>query len=196
MSDTTDTSTGTETTPVPTPDTGSSDSGSETTAAPDTTETTPDTSVPASDPSEGADDTTESNSPSDSTDETPVAPQVVNDDNGQHVVMPDGSVITTRSHTYPVSNAEQEVYELTHSGDQERYKFVPGDKEYNAYSDPKLPNSQVAKWVEQEIISFAGRILDDPNARVSPIWDSFNQIYQGELAEAIETGGGSGKVEA
>lgn len=195
MSDTTDTST--ETTPVPettpTPDTGStgtetSTGGSETTAAPDTTETTPDTSEGGSEPSEGQDDTT--------TDETPAAPQVVNDDDGQHVVMPNGNVVVTRNHTYPVSNAEQEVFELTHSGDQERYKYVPGDKEYNAYSDPKLPNSQVAKWVEQEIISFAGRILDDPNARVSPIWDSFNQIYQGELAEAIETGGGSGKVEA
>jgi hypothetical protein len=179
----------------------------ETPAEPTTTESTPETSEDASTPQEGAqadsEDSTDDSSPAEvgtdesgSTEQTSAEPEVVNDANGQHVNMPDGSVVTTRSHTLPISNAEQEVYELTHSGDQERYHYAPGDKEYNANSDPRLPNSHIAQMVEREIVSFAERIKEDAEAVVSPIWNSFVKVYEGELKQAISTGGGSGKVEA
>lgn len=127
---------------------------------------------------------------------TASAPVVVNDDNGQHVVLADGSSVTTRSHAYPVSNTEWEKYELTHSGDQARYSLVPGDEHYSPYSDPSIPNSHLAQMVEREIQSFADRILHDAEAVVSPLWHGLQGVYQGELKQAIATGGGSGKVEA
>lgn len=124
------------------------------------------------------------------------APVVVNDDNGQHVVLADGTSVATRSHPYPISNTEWEKYELTHSGDQARYSLVPGDEHYSPYSDPSVPNSHLAQMVEREIQSFADRILHDAEAVVSPLWHGLQAVYQGELKQAIATGGGSGKVEA
>jgi hypothetical protein len=124
------------------------------------------------------------------------SPQVVNDGNGQHVVMPDGTVVVTRNHTYPVSNAEQAVYEETHSGDQLRYPWKPGDQEYSSYSDPSVPNSQASRWIETEIASYAERVLLDPDAKVSPIWEGLQPTYKSEIEDAIETGGGEGKVRA
>lgn len=123
-------------------------------------------------------------------------PVVSNNPDGQTVTMPDGKVIHTRSHGYPISNREEEVYELTHQGDQLRYPYVPGDQEYNPYSDPKIPNSHVAQMVERDIASYAERVMTNPEARVSPQWDAFNGIYEGELDQAIASGGGSGKVQA
>lgn len=167
----------------------------------DTTETTvpePKTpETPAVDTAAPATDDGTSLPPEDDTEAAePAAPTVVNDDAGQHVVMPDGTEVTTRSHTYPVSNSEWENYELTHSGDQARYSFKPGDKEYSPYSDPSVPNSHLAQSVEREIQSFAERVLTDVEAKVSPMWHALQGIYQGELKQAIQTGGGSGKVEA
>lgn len=178
MSDTTDTSAETPeqpstdpTVPAEDPTTGGGSDG---------------TSVPSSAPDEGTTDSSE----------TPSTPTVVNDDSGQHVVMPDGLEVTTRTHTYPVSNSEWENYELTHSGDQLRYPYKPGDKEYSPYSDPNVPNTHMAQMVEREIQSFAARVLEDAEAVVSPMWNALHGIYEGELKQAIATGGGSGKVEA
>lgn len=128
--------------------------------------------------------------------EAPTGPVVVNDDAGQHVVMPDGSVVHTRHDSYPRSNSEWEVYEVTHSGDQQRYSFKPGDKEYTPTSDPSVPDSWLAKQIETQLVSFPERVALDPAARPSPTWDALQPGYQGELAAAIETGGGGGKVEA
>lgn len=122
------------------------------------------------------------------------APQVVNDENGQRVIMPDGSTVYTRHDSLPRSNAEQATFELTHSGDQLRYPYVPGDKEYNAYSDPAVPNSHLARMVETEIVSFGERVLADPKAAVSTMWNALKGVFDGELKQAIETGEGSGKI--
>jgi hypothetical protein len=118
----------------------------------------------------------------------------VNDDSGQHVVLPDGTKVYTRHDAFPRSNAEQATFELTHSGDQLRYPYKPGDKEYNAYSDPAVPNSHLARMVETEIVSYAERVLDDPNAAVSTMWNALKGVFDGQLAHAIETGEGSGKI--
>ena len=123
-------------------------------------------------------------------------PVVSNNPDSQTVTMPDGTVVYTRQHGYPISNNELQKYELTHQGDQLRYPYVPGDQGYNPYSDPKIPNSHSAQMVERDIASYAERVLTDKNARVSPMWDAFNGIYEGELDQAIASGGGSGKVEA
>lgn len=128
--------------------------------------------------------------------EAPQEPEVVNDDNGQHVNMADGTTVYTRTHPYPVTNSEWEVYERTHSGDQARYALKPGDLGYNALSDPSVPNSWLAKQIEVQLSSFAERVKTDPNARPSVTWDALQPTYQGELSDAIATGGGSGKVEA
>lgn len=123
-------------------------------------------------------------------------PKTVTDDNGQRVEMPDGSIVYTRSHGFPVSNSEWEVYERTHSGDQARYSLKPGDLGYNPLSDPSVPNSWLAKQIEVQMSSFAERVKTDPNARPSVTWDALQPTYQGELSDAILTGGGAGKVEA
>lgn len=128
--------------------------------------------------------------------ETPQEPVVENGPNGQTVTMPDGSVVTTRTHPFPVSNHEQENYELTHHGDQLRYPYKPGDAAYSPYSDPAVPDSRIARQIEQEIGNFGERVLQDVEAHVSPIWQGLKKVYDGELKQAIETGGGSGKVEA
>jgi hypothetical protein len=168
------------------------------------------TSEEPQDPQEGSEESASSTvSPSDtgSSDqteesETPPSssePTVVNDENGQHVLVPqeDGSVrtVVTRSHTLPVSNAEQAVYEQTHTGDQPRYSLVPGDAGYSAYSDPAVPNSHLAQRVETEIVSFAERVLQDSKAAISPLWNSLKGVFEGELEQAIETGVATGKVE-
>lgn len=133
---------------------------------------------------------------SSATSEPETAPVVVNDDNGQHVVMPDGTTVTTRQHPYPVSNSEWLVYEQTHSGDQLRYPYKPGDAEYSPYSDPVVPHTSLAQKVEAEIASFAERVLLNPKAEISNIWNDLKKVYNSELAQAISTGGGSGKIEA
>lgn len=164
---------------------------------------TPETSAavaadPDSAPEETA-DPTDAGSPTESDPSSPdtgeeVQPQVVNDDSGQHVVLPDGTKVYTRHDAFPRSNAEQATFELTHSGDQLRYPYKPGDKEYNAYSDPAVPNSHLARMVETEIVSYAERVLDDPNAAVSTMWNALKGVFDGQLAHAIETGEGSGKI--
>ena len=151
-------------------------------------EDTGEVSEPVQDPQEGQEETAEP--------ETPSEPVVENGPNGQTVTMPDGTVVTTRSHPYPVSNSEQLVYERTHEGDQERYPYVPGDREYSPYSDPAVPNSHVAQTVEREIASFGERILLDAEAKVSPMWNALKGVFEGELDQAIASGGGSGKVQA
>lgn len=132
-------------------------------------------------------------------DEVPSGPVVVNDANGQHVDVPqeDGSVKTvyTRAHNLPVTNAEQAQFELTHLGDgQLRYPYVPGDLEYSPYSDPAVPDSHQAKRIEIELASYGERVMKDPKAAPSPIWNSHKGIYDEELQEAIDTGSGTGKV--
>lgn len=127
---------------------------------------------------------------------TSAEPEVVNDADGQHVNLADGTTVYTRPHPYPVSNHEWQAYELTHSGDQQRYSYKPGDKEYNPLSDPSIPNSWLAKQVETQLASYGERVKVDPNARPSVTWDALQPGYQGELADAIVTGGGDGKVEA
>lgn len=148
-------------------------------------------------PQEGAQSDSEpstSASPSETSSDEEAQPQVVNDDNGQHVVLPDGTKVYTRHDNLPRSNAEQATFELTHSGDQLRYPYKPGDKEYNAYSDPAVPNSHLARMVETEIVSYAERVLDDPKAAVSTMWNALKGVFDGQLAHAIETGEGSGKI--
>jgi hypothetical protein len=170
-----------ETDETPIPSGGSSSS---------TTTSTGDNASP-----EGSESTSEdADSQEASGDNTPADPQVVNDDSGQHVVLPDGTKVYTRHDAFPRSNAEQATFELTHSGDQLRYPYKPGDKEYNAYSDPAVPNSHLARMVETEIVSYAERVLDDPNAAVSTMWNALKGVFDGQLAHAIETGEGSGKI--
>lgn len=171
-------------------------------AAPAAPESTPTTSEDASTPQEGAQEDSSSNDStekstedsSEGSEEKAAEPEVVNDANGQHVNMPDGSVVTTRSHTFPVTNTEQAQYELTHSGDQLRYPYKPGDAAYNAYSDPVIPNSHLARQVETEIASFGERVLKDVEAKISPMWEGLKGIFDGELKQAIATGGGEGKI--
>lgn len=152
----------------------------------------PDTTEPQ--PLQAGGETAPAADPATDTAAAPATPTVVNDDSGQHVVMPDGTVVHTRHDNLPRSNAEQEAFELTHSGDQLRYPFKPGDKEYSAYSDPAIPNSHLARSVEQEIVSFAERVFQDPAAVVSPIWNALKGVFDGELKQAIETGQGSGNI--
>lgn len=143
---------------------------------------------------EGSEDATD---PTEGQEEvTPAVPVVNNTADGQSVTMPDGSVVYTRSHPYPVSNSEWEDYERKHQGDQPRYPYVPGDREYSPYSDPTVPNSQLAQQIERELSSYAERVAQDPNTQVSYIWNALHGVYEGELDRAIATGGGSGKVEA
>ena len=121
-------------------------------------------------------------------------PEVVSDDNGQHVNMPDGSVVYTRAHPYPVSNSEWENYELTHSGDQLRYSLKPGDQGYSPLSDPSIPNSWLAKQVETQLASYGERVLLDQNARPSVTWDALQPGYEDALEAHAETGVGGGKI--
>lgn len=116
--------------------------------------------------------------------------------NSQTVTMPDGSVVTTRTHPYPISNKEWMEYERTHSGDQERYPWKPGDAQYSANADPSVPDSHAAQRVEREIQSYADRVKNEPGASISPMWDAFQPVYQGALEQAIKTGGGNSEVEA
>lgn len=139
--------------------------------------------------SEGATDPTQGE------EEAPAEPVVTNGPDGQTVTMPDGKVVTTRSHPYPVSNYEQEVFDLTHHGDQLRYPYVPGDPAYSAYSDPAVPNSHLAQRVTSEIAGFGERVKQDPNAAVSPMWNNLKGVEQGEIEEAIETGVSTGNTE-
>jgi hypothetical protein len=145
----------------------------------------------ASEPSGGQDEAT---TPEESTADTSEGPQVVDDENGQRVLMPDGSTVVTRQHAFPMTNAEQAVYEETHTGDQPRYSLTPGDAGYSPFSDPAVPNSHLAQSIEREIASFADRIKNDASAVVSPIWQGLKGIYQEQLDHAIETGEESGKV--
>lgn len=141
---------------------------------------------------EGSEDATE---PTEGVEEPPAQPQVVNDASGQHVLMPDGTVVTTRTHSFPVGNAEQEQYDLTHHGDQLRYPYVPGDAAYSPYSDPAVPDSHIARRVEAEIGNFGERVLADPEAKVSPMWEGLKSSSDAAIKNAIESGIESGKVE-
>jgi hypothetical protein len=147
-------------------------------------------------PSDSGTDEPGSSEQTSAEEDEPAAPEVVSDDSGQHVNMPDGTVVTTRSHTYPVSNAEQDVYEQTHSGDQLRYPYKPGDREYSPYSDPSVPDSRLSQMIEREIVSFADRVATDGKALISPIWSGLQPTYKAEIEAAVETGGGEGKVRA
>lgn len=122
-------------------------------------------------------------------------PIVTNGPNGQTVTLPDGRVVTTRAHPYPVSNSEQQSYEKTHHGDQLRYPYVPGDANYSPYSDPTVPNSHLAQRVEAEISGYGERVKQDPNAAVSPMWNALKGVADGTLENAIKTGVASGNVE-
>jgi hypothetical protein len=138
----------------------------------------------ASDPAEGAEEGTKND------------PVVETNANGQTVTFSDGRVVHTRSSDAPVSNREWQVYERTHQGDQLRYQFKPGDREYTPYSDTTVPNSHLAQQIEREIASFAERVAQDPNAEVSYIWNALHGMHEGALDRAIATGGGSDKVMA
>jgi hypothetical protein len=164
-----------------------------TTAAPETA-STPASGASAEDETVTDSTTPETTSEDSDEDSTETAPEVVNTADGQHVVMPDGKKVYTRHHAYPISNAEWAQYEKTHAGDQERYPYVPGDKEYSPHSDPHIPNSKLANDIEQEIASFASRVLKGPNAPVSRIWNAVRGIYDGEVDQLIRTGGSTGKV--
>lgn len=144
---------------------------------------------------EGSEDPTEPTEPAEGAEEPPAQPQVVNDASGQHVLMPDGTVVTTRTHSFPVGNAEQEQYDLTHHGDQLRYPYVPGDAAYSPYSDPAVPDSHIARRVEAEIGNFGERVLVDPEAKVSPMWEGLKVSSDAAIRSAIATGVESGKVE-
>lgn len=126
----------------------------------------------------------------------PADPVVETTPTGQTVTFPDGRVVHTRSSDAPVSNAEWQAYELTHQGDQLRYPYVPGDQGYTPYSDPSVPDSRLAQQIEREIGSFAERVLKDPAAEISYLWNALQGNHQGELDRAIATGGGSDKVMA
>lgn len=162
----------------------------------------PSSSSPEQDaqPSQGSDpkvysETSDESEGSDG-EQAPSGPEVVNDGTGQHVDFPDGSTVYTRSHSFPVSNAEWEAYEVTHSGDQSRYPYTPGDKEYDPYSDPHVPNSHLARMVETQIVSYAERVKNDPDAVISPTWSSLRPDYDASLRNAIDGGMESGKVRA
>jgi hypothetical protein len=144
----------------------------------------------------GEQDTQEASKDASGAPEAAQGATVVNDADGQHVQMPDGSVVFTRSHPYPVSNHEWENYELTHSGDQERYSLRPGDRDYSPYSDPSVPNSHLAQMVEREIQGYGERVQSDPQTKVSAMWEGLQPVYRGQLANAIATGGGDSEVEA
>lgn len=177
---------------APTPETSATVAADPDSAAEPTDTDPPETSENSGDSSTSSSDTTDAEDAHGSAEE--VQPEVVNDDSGQHVNMPDGSVVYTRHDSLPRSNAEQANFELTHSGDQLRYPYVPGDKEYSAYSDPAVPNSHLARMVETEIVSFGERVLSDPNAAVSTMWKALKGVFDGELKAAITTGEGSGKI--
>lgn len=173
--------------------------------APETTDTSSTVSVPATSSIKAivashADDDAETDpEAADGTsdapdDDEPAEPQVVNTATGQYVSMPDGTEVQTRSHPYPISNGEWAKYEKTHAGDQARYPYVPGDKEYSAHSDPHIPNSSLAQKIEAEIASYAERVLTNPSAAVSNIWNSVRGIFDGELEKFTETGVGGGKI--
>jgi hypothetical protein len=144
----------------------------------------PEAPEPATDPAEG------------SAEETPSKPVVNTTAGGQTVTFPDGRVVHTRFTDAPMSNTEWQQYERTHQGDQPRYPYVPGDREYTPYSDPNVPNSQLAQRVEREIASFAERVLENAEAAVSPIWNALHGLHESELDTAIASGGGSDKVMA
>lgn len=126
----------------------------------------------------------------------PGGPVVETNPSGQTVTFPDGRVVHTRSSDAPVSNGEWQAYEHTHQGDQLRYSYKPGDKEYSPYSDPSVPNSHTAQQIEREIASFAERALQNPEAEVSYMWNALRGMHEGALDRAIATGGGSDKVMA
>jgi hypothetical protein len=111
------------------------------------------------------------------------------------VVKEDGTKVYTRSHEYPIDNAEQDTWDLTHKGSAARYSLVPGDQGYSPQSDPAVVNSHLAQAVEAEILSFPARYAADPEAKVSPIWEGLRQVLQGELAQDLATGGGNSDVE-
>jgi hypothetical protein len=121
-------------------------------------------------------------------------PQILFDDAGQYVQMPDGSKVYTRPDNYPRSNTEWEKFEITHSGDQERYSLKPGDKGYNPLSDPSIPNSHLATQVAVQLSSFGERVQSDPNARPSVTWDALQPGWNGALEAHAETGVGGGKI--
>jgi hypothetical protein len=181
------------------PVTGETEEGTDATSVPDggsavSAASGSDDSGLTADPESDAEAGIPTSSDGDNSPEDAAAPQVVNDANGQHVVMPDGSKVYTRHSSLPVTNAEQAQFELTHSGDQLRYPYKPGDKEYSANSDPAIPDSHTARMVETEILSFAERVVQDASAQVSPMWNSFKGIFQSELERAIKTGVGDGKI--
>lgn len=148
---------------------------------------------PGGDTEGASEDATQADSGQEEADAPPV---VETTPAGQTVTFPDGRVVYTRSSDAPASNSEWREYERTHQGDQPRYPFVPGDREYTPYSDPNVPNSHLAQMVEREISSYAERVLQDPGAQVSYIWNALHGVHESELDTAIATGGGSGKVMA
>lgn len=148
----------------------------------------PDAPEDATEPAAGEEEGTEEEGDS--------GPVVETTPTGQTVTFPDGKVVHTRSSDAPVSNSEWRAYELTHQGDQLRYPYVPGDREYTPYSDPNVPNSHTAQQIEREIASYAERVVQDPNAEVSYMWNALHGVHVGELDTAIATGGGEGKAMA
>lgn len=128
--------------------------------------------------------------------EDPAKPVVNTTPDGQTVTFPDGRVVHTRFTDAPMSNTEWQQYEHTHQGDQLRYPYVPGDKEYSPYSDPSVLDSHLAQRVEREIASFAERVLEDAEAAISPMWNALHGLHESELDTAIATGGGQGKAMA
>lgn len=160
-------------------------------AEPSPTEETPE---PSEVPEEGAEGREESTGPEAVEDDTEDGPVVNNNPDNQTVTMPDGTVVYTRQHGLPMTNRELEQFELTHHGDQQRYAYVPGDKEYSPYSDPAVPNSHVAQMIEREIASFAERVMQDAKAVVSPTWNSFKGIFESELDQAIASGQDGNRV--
>ena len=145
-------------------------------------------------PEEGAEGREEGTEPEAVEDDTETGPVVNNNPDNQTVTMPDGTVVYTRQHGLPMTNRELEQFELTHHGDQQRYAYVPGDKEYSPYSDPAVPNSHVAQMIEREIASFAERVMQDAKAVVSPTWNSFKGIFESELDQAIASGQDGNRV--
>jgi hypothetical protein len=127
--------------------------------------------------------------------EAPDGPKVENGPNGQTVTMPDGTVVTTRNHPFPVSNYEQLLYDLTHHGDQLRYPYKPGDPEYSPYSDPAVPNSHIAQSIEREIAGYGTRVLENPETEISPMWTGLKRDFDATVKSAVESGVGGGRVE-
>jgi hypothetical protein len=180
--------------PPATPDEPTTVTPVDTATAPASTTETPDSASTAVSGA-SADDDTETTS-EDSTEAPEAAPTatVVNTADGQYVEKPDGTKVYTRHHTYPISNGEWAKYEKTHAGDQARYAYVPGDKEYDPYSDPHVPNSKTAQDITSEIASYATRVLKNPEAEVSNIWNQVRGVYDGALENFIKNGAASGKV--